>query len=197
MVDVTLFLVELIEICKINEILTYEQCFVLLIISLCHDIGHIGKSNQYHKDMNNDIYHKYKTNEIMHFKITTKILKDFKFFNQYNTIIHDTIIATNIDLHKKYCDILLIQNNLDLTQMFILLMKCADLSHVLRPFHIHKIWVDKIHIENNLPDDKKNITINFINDNCIPLYKILSKHFPRSTQYLFKINDTINMWKNT
>jgi hypothetical protein len=189
----TIFLHELIVLYKFNKILTKNECFILLIIGLCHDIGHVGKTNQYNEKYKTKIFRKYGSNEKMHYEITKSILTEYNIL-YYNDFIEKSILSTNIDQNDLYINEIKNKNKLDKIDIFVLLIKCADLSHFTKPFNIHQIWVDKIHKENNIETDKNITSVNFIDKIILPMFHLLYKHFPLTVDLLIKIDETKNKW---
>lgn len=162
-------------------------------------------------DSNFEISSKYSFNEEVHIKQSLKLLsKHLKYLlkvktlsdvDDVNTKINTMIMATDLNLHEQYLNVINTQHqNNHLVQM-ILILKLADVSHPLRPFPIHCYWVFKLVEENNGAFDESlsyiaKDTIRFISVFVKPLLLNLNEkyHVPESNVLLKNLNDNIDIW---
>jgi hypothetical protein len=145
------------------DLTTYDKT-ILQCAALCHDLGHIGLPNDKwpvcyierqksysDKNVHSNIEQTDSYNELMHVELTNDLLNAHKhrlFPTCIWTYALDTIatliMSTDLKYHAHYLDI--IRSNTKIGNM-IRVIKIADISHPLRPFHVHVYWVFKIHDE--------------------------------------------------
>jgi len=84
----------------------------------------------------------------------------------------------------------------------ILILKLADISHGLRPFHVHLYWVYKIQKECNRLQETPTIeylandTIFFIENFMVSLVTMFIKRCPKAKNLLNNLNDNLRIWNS-
>lgn len=201
---------------------------LLLICALCHDIKHRGVPNiEFPKtrsfelyfidklnsfDYNNGIDSPKSYNEKIHIQYTTFLTSKYKktlFLketfseSEIKTKIESLLFATDISLHKSYLNVI---NSLPTRlNILLLILKVADLSHILLSFDIHLYWVFNIKLENKIDltnwslSDIALDTVMFFNRFLKPMLDLLNAKFPneefiKDIQNRFKIN--IEIWES-
>ena len=90
------------------------------------------------------------------------------------------ILSTDITLHDNYMD-KYIQEGKSKIGVMMLILKLADVSHPLRPFHVHLYWVFNHHRENHTGltsvQDIAKDTLWFYKRFVEPMLFIFNKHF--------------------
>ena len=153
-------------------LLTQTDRSLLQIAALCHDFHHPGLSNAVvfasgsftdkdylyirkrgeSQDTLVDFSLSY--NEMMHVHDSLQLIEKYlvqlfpnHVFETVRVII-TLILSTDIALHDKYMD-KYIQEGESKLGVMMLILKLADVSHPLRPFHVHLYWVFNHHKENH------------------------------------------------
>lgn len=185
--------------------LTLTDRSLLQIAALCHDFHHPGLSNavmfasgsftgndlvyirkrgESHEDTLVDFSLSY--NEMMHVHDSLQLIEKYlvqlfpiNVFEHVRTII-TLILSTDIALHDNYMD-KYIQEGKSKIGILMLILKLADVSHPLRPFHVHLYWVFNHHRENQTSltsvQDIAKDTLWFYNRFVEPMLFIFDKHF--------------------
>lgn len=184
--------------------LTQTDRSLLQIAALCHDFHHPGLSNtavfasgsftdkEYlyirKRSENQDTLVDFSLsyNEMMHVHDSLQLIEKYlvKLFsgNVFETIrsIITLILSTDIALHDNYMD-KYIQEGKSKIGVMMLILKLADVSHPLRPFHVHLYWVFNHHRENHTGltsvQDIAKDTLWFYNRFVDPMLFLFNKHF--------------------
>jgi hypothetical protein len=112
--------------------------------ALLHDVGHYGKSGKYvsvYDDAKIKKYGKISTLEKFHFSLGMKLVKESQLFDGVNKncevkikkIIKSVILATDPS-HKIET---FVHTN---RSIYNILIRCADISSVLKTFKVHRVW---------------------------------------------------------
>lgn len=161
--DATQCIFYLVRTYQIDELINPEESFSLLLSALCHDIGHDGKTNQYHRAVNS-IYSQQAGPllpplEYHHAVVTINLLKKFpellapiKDIDRFAESITHIILATDMTRHQEFIDKIKNQEiSLESDQGRILicqiLMKASDLSNTIRPFEDARIMATRLQDE--------------------------------------------------
>lgn len=131
------------------------------IAALCHDIDHCGCTNRYLIATNHvkaiksngsspqEMHHAFVTVDLLRKHTVFRNTKDFK---QIRMMIVRFILATNIAEHESF------MNNIQKSrksQIIMLALKCADLSHTFAPYEKHVQWIKKLQAEFFIQGDKE------------------------------------------
>ena len=203
--------------------LSKNELFILLITTLTHDIKHTGflnsdilnameieESNNFVEDTNLCIRSNSSFNEVIHIITTQSLLSTHinniyknKFDEEYiNTFVNNMILSTDLNLHSDY---ILVYEDINASNILknkmtilTLILKAADLGHVLKDFKIHVNWVCNIMQEQNKNGHDlcylANDTIWFNNTFTIPLYQHIDRLF--KTNYVSSIHFNLNIWRS-
>ena len=192
-----------------QNILSEEDKTLLQVAAICHDHRHGGISNS-EWDTNSvasirssfnsmtsideDVRHMHKTsyNEILHVCSSLDVVhkyKDTLFPSLSLRYVDETftnlILSTDIEHHHQYMnDICINQVSNRKKSLMTLIIKLADVSHVMRPFHIHLFWVYKLISErsNGTVRDMQcsefvaEDTLFFVQNYVQPLLKMFVEH---------------------
>lgn len=146
--------------------LTDNQKFIMLIVSILHDIEHIGVSNVFIKNTKHKLWKDYdyvnSPLEAMHLKYTLSVLNNetfgiFKHIsneekNELIEFVKKLINATDLSLQKKLIEQFdNIYNETDLIKQQHIIgsitLHLADLGATAKKISIHKKWVVRINME--------------------------------------------------
>tara|TARA_B100001250_G_scaffold414508_1_gene453413 strand:+ start:3803 stop:4762 length:960 start_codon:yes stop_codon:yes gene_type:complete len=145
-------------------------------------------------------------NEIMHIDKTIAIILKYRkwlFPNitemQVTTIITKLILATDLSEYKSYIELFKCYTHTKMYDM-MLILKLADISHVLRPFQVHSYWVYKL--QNETTTTKKAPTLEYISSDTlffvhkfvIPLLEIFIERNPKAKHLSTNVKKNINIW---
>lgn len=167
-----------------------ELCF-FLFCCLCHDIGHPGISNKRQEELKTYIFENHVSNEHYHVFKTCQLIEKYHLFpgiSNKSALVYDIIIETDVErktniLNKRW-------------EKLIVLLKCADISHTLRLFSIHHMWVRKVHYELRIPiESVVKCTLHFYNNYALPLYNCAVKLMPAFCYFKHLMTLNYNMWK--
>lgn len=190
--------------------LTQTDRSLLQIAALCHDFHHPGVSNAavfasgsftgkelvyLQKRGHALVDFSLSYNEMMHVYDSMQLIEKYlmKLFPKYvfeniRTII-TLILSTDIALHDNYMK-RYIQDCTSRIGVMMLILKLADVSHPLRPFHVHLYWVFNHHRENRTDftsvQDITKDTLWFYNRFVEPMLFSFNKHFGLEIQQYLK-----------
>ncbi len=205
--DVTQFIYKLVSDQVLEEKLTKEQIFALMLSSLGHDISHPGKNSSYQKMLLTEIYQKFGENSTLeryHLEVLLTLIHDPEFEILKNLdektldpFIKKLVLSTDMSLHK---DLLQKIQNGTISQESkygILVIKCADLAQLIRNEIISEKWVLALHKEQYMQmtdeiqrgmytgPDEEDFQFEqmckqktFVKNFALPLYKELGQAFP-------------------
>jgi len=182
--------------CKLTEIEIFTFCIALL----CHDIDHKGLTNCdiaadssiYDDDIDEEVTRIDSTgslssmcstesyNERHHIFLGKKLLRKHNI--EYDEILFEKLISfTDLIVHNKFMEhsefmnVDPVSNN---HNTLILLMKLADIGHILRPWEIHLEFVSSMNKERSVPLKKELLpkdTIQFNDKFMLPLIEKLKE----------------------
>lgn len=219
----------LIRLLKNQNILSKEDKTLLQVAAICHDHRHRGISNS-EWDTNSvasirssfnsmtsideDVRHMHKTsyNEILHVCSTVDIVhkyKDTLFPSLSLRYVDETftnlILSTDIEHHHQYMDDICMNQIINPKKsLMTLIIKLADVSHIMRPFHIHLFWVYKLisersHERTHHKDSSEFVaedTLFFAQSYVQPLLKMFVEHNCNAEPDLLdNYNANIKTWR--
>ena len=191
---------------------THRERTVLQISALCHDFGHMGMSNNewtmetvFRNISQRSIdslsaYEPISYNEVMHVDRSLILLDKHKIidFEEMN-ILNQLILSTDLKKHDHFFSRGNVHTKID---KMIMIIKLADLSHALRPFHVHLYWVLKNQSERSRGENRLDSnfikwiaadTLNFIDLFVKPLVNEFERHFGTTRDNFLESN--IAVWK--
>lgn len=178
--DVTQTLYAYICTGQLTEMMEDLDIFVLLISALCHDMDHMGVNNAFHSKAETPLGLLYSASgtgsvlETHHCSVAIAILSDprFNVFSGLDEVTHksawnmliNAILATDMAKHGEICRkfeaMVGVFNKEDAEQrrlMAYMLLKCADISNVTKPFPIAKNWGMRLTEEFFAQGDKERL----------------------------------------
>ena len=207
----------------VKKALTPTECTMLQVSALCHDYGHNGITNN---DWDDDSIHEQKLrlnsvesidfqefddynyesyNELMHIEMTIESVLKYKksLFGSYSertirSIISKLILSTDLRVHDRYFKEY-ITNGSKIGTM-ILILKLADVSHILRPFRVHLYWVYRIKGETNATqldtDYISKDTLWFADAFVRPLLDVFTNQYPVAKCLIKQFQSNLEIWNN-
>ncbi|OHT09444.1 hypothetical protein TRFO_04498 [Tritrichomonas foetus] len=236
-VDVTQFINYELHITKLYEKLTNQELLGLLVASICHDANHDGFTNVYNEKAETPLGILFKNQSVMethHCSVAISIISkeetnlfytlDSDDYKAMWTMIIRLILSTDMAKHfnfLKETNELLDDHPLNLedpSERFIamdLILKCADISNVSRPFEMANKWCDVLCEEffrqgdletthgmeytSPLNDrahlDKPKSQIGFYTFVCLPLYQTASRALPPLQANVDQVQSNLETWK--
>ena len=236
-VDVTQFVTYELLISRFDQHLTKFELFGLLVSAVCHDANHDGFTNVYNVKAETPLGILFKNQSVMethHCQVAINVISKeetniFEIFqkDEYKKmwgLIISLILSTDMARHF---DIINTFNNLKDTESFnmtitehrILIMqiilKCADISNVARPFELADKWCDVLCEEffrqgdlerangmeftspNNDREhlDKPKSQIGFYTFVCLPLFQTAARAIPALQCNVDQVSSNLNRWK--
>ncbi|KAJ1499767.1 hypothetical protein HMI54_011429 [Coelomomyces lativittatus] len=211
--------------------LTKEEQFALLLACVCHDLEHDGKTNQFHIKTESELaiaYNDQSPLENHHTRTCFKLLQHHHLLDtftgslrtQFRSLIIQCILATDMSKHS---DILQRFQGLSFTwsdahhrsKLLEMLIKCADVSNVLRPLTLAKQWADAIQEEMfRMGDIEKLLNLNislfcdrskpqpallgksFCENLCSPMFQHVTHVVPSLQPYFNSIKETQGYWNS-
>ncbi|SCU84315.1 LANO_0C01024g1_1 [Lachancea nothofagi CBS 11611] len=139
--------------CRLNSHFDSNASVLLVCVAaIGHDVGHPGTNNALMCDPLSPIaklYQKKSVLENFHTEIFSDILRDhWPRILEKQSVISDTILATDMALHSQYVDQMDTSSSKHPT-LLSLIIKAADISNVTRPLHISTKWAVLITCEFN------------------------------------------------
>mmetsp|Transcript_59972 Transcript_59972/g.141432 ORF Transcript_59972/g.141432 Transcript_59972/m.141432 type:complete len:400 (-) Transcript_59972:214-1413(-) len=148
----------------VMELLTQIQRFALIVAALCHDLEHPGLSNQYLIARRDELALRYNDRSVLEnhhafraFQLMndeTHLLEDFnkEEYFQFRSLVISCVLATDMAKHGGYVTELkqrLQDPEAEISPLFAckLIIKCADISNVTKPFAVAKKWAARITLE--------------------------------------------------
>lgn len=203
----------------------------VLIAALIHDAGHDGCSNSFHINTCSHlalIYNDTSVLENYHCSLGYQIILKYKILSnlsqeeakKFRNIVVEAILATDLSRHKLLLGrVQELQHAFDLSNgehiktLSVVLLKCADVSNPVKPFHIAKKWGESVQEEFFSQGDLERALgipiskdmdrtegslherqIRFIDNLVEPLYKALSKVIPDFSTYLETLMINRKQW---
>lgn len=238
-VDVTQYIAYEIITAQLEEKLTKFEILALVTAAICHDANHDGFTNVFNVMAETPLSILFKDQSVMetqHCSAAIKVLtqKSCNIFESLNpsdnksmwSLIIDLIIGTDMTRYSKLIEDVnarLESGPLDFAEsedrklVLHILLKCADISNVSRPFEIADKWCDLIYKElygqddaekdtddaepapssnDKLKTDKPRSQIGFYNFICLPLFQTAAKMIPELQVNTDAIMSNLEMWKS-
>lgn len=170
--------------CRVlSKKLSFEQKFTFCIALICHDIDHLGRTNSdlekngsLHECDTNDDTESLKSfcsstshNEKHHLSTACKLFK--KHTIAYDRHLFATLVAhTDLMRHQHFVENIQYKSDgFTVEDQLIILIKLADIGHILRPWRVHLYFVNAMNNERvnplpimELPEDTINFNMNFV-----------------------------------
>ncbi|KAK9763554.1 3',5'-cyclic-nucleotide phosphodiesterase [Basidiobolus ranarum] len=151
---------------RIQDFLTPNDVFALIVSSLAHDLGHPGVNNAYMVNAQTPLALLYNDQAVLENYHTTSLFllmkkHEFNFFGDqftsefkdFRKLVVNSILATDMSAHFEYIRSFTEQNKrlesstkLDAIQEKIsfcsAILKCSDISNAARSFHIASRWTE-------------------------------------------------------
>eukprot|EP01097_Dermamoeba_algensis_P001608 TRINITY_DN1602_c0_g1_i4.p1 TRINITY_DN1602_c0_g1~~TRINITY_DN1602_c0_g1_i4.p1 ORF type:complete len:464 (-),score=54.11 TRINITY_DN1602_c0_g1_i4:203-1594(-) len=219
-----------------KKFLTPLDMFALLIASLCHDIDHPGVNNSFHVARLTELAINYNDKSVLenhHCALTFKILKKpenditegltKEEYREFRKIVVNTILSTDMALHFSFLQKFNTRMNSgkpfekeenDRELVVGLLMKCADVSNIAKPWGYSEVWSARVTEEAyaqgdheaslNLPvapfmdRNKSNParnTANFIDFLARPIYEALVHLLPEASMCMEHVLINRSNWE--
>ena len=236
-VDVTQFITYELIVSGMEKIFSRFELFGLIVAAICHDINHDGFTNVYNEKAETPLGILFKNQSVMethHCAVTIDIItkEETNLFEHLNPaeyksmwgLLIQLVLVTDMAKHfsflKEFNEKFDKGNfNLDTQENRItimqLLLKCADISNVSRPFDLADKWVDVLCEEffrqgdleqangmeytSPLNDrehlDKPKSQIGFYTFVCLPLFQTMAKAIPKLDCNVQQILSNLAVWK--
>jgi hypothetical protein len=236
-VDVTQFVQYSVKTVKLQEVLTVNELFGLCVAAVCHDANHDGFTNVFNEKAETPLGILFKNQSVMethHCSVAIDIISkaDTNIFESLSpeefkamwTMIIALILSTDMAKHFSFLkdvSALLDEGPLDFTipkHRFVamnLILKCADISNVARPFEMANKWCDVLCEEffrqgdlemtsgmeytSPLNDrahlDKPKSQIGFYTFVCLPLYECAARAMPGLQVNVDQVRSNLAVWK--
>lgn len=236
-VDVTQYVTFELETSGIVSKLTKFDIFALLVAAICHDANHDGFTNVYNVKAETPLGILFKNQSVMethHCAMAISVIskEETNIFAKLNaeqykkiwTTIINLILATDMAKHftflKEINGImdegkLSIDNPDDVSYYLELILKCADISNVSRPFELADKWCDVLCEEffrqgdlemaqgmqytSDLNDrshlNKPKSQIGFYTFVCLPLFEAAARAMPPLQCNVDQIRSNLEVWK--
>ncbi|KAI9179328.1 3',5'-cyclic-nucleotide phosphodiesterase [Blastocladiella emersonii ATCC 22665] len=210
---------------------TLQEQLAFMLACVCHDLEHDGKTNNFHIVTQSDLAVLYNDqspleNRHMH-EASRLIAKHALLAQQTRTVqaeirqlmvrsILSTDLAKHVDILAKFNEICPAFDATDRehrARSLEMLIKCADVSNVIRPLHLAKGWSDCIQEEmfqqgdvereqglpvsgfgDRLAPQSARLGMSFSEYMCAPLFRTMGKAIPRMEAYLKNIAVTRDYW---
>lgn len=194
----------LFTVCELEErILDADLCHVaLLVAAAAHDVGHPGSLDR-------------NFTEERHVQIAKEVMLDPRCDFLVDCLDRDTfmqlftylIMNTAMDVHGKclsnlntYKHTFTTHNTLsqDASRSVLsIILKCADLWHVILPWAEHERWTNKFLQECREDNDKNFVTeqIFFIQFICLPCFQCLTEFCPNTKILINDLDKNLCAWK--
>lgn len=137
-----------------------ELKFMLLVACVCHDAGHDGTSNKFHRTTQSDLFQKFGEESVlerMHYSHAENMIDESELLDvlkdtggmvmdraQFLDAVRGLILSTDMEKHNA---VLATFKASPTTQLFNVLIKLADISNVTRPFEEARIWAKRLEAE--------------------------------------------------
>lgn len=236
-VDVTQFTTYELLISRFDQHLTKFELFGLLVSAVCHDANHDGFTNVYNVKAETPLGILFKNQSVMethHCQVAinviskeeTNLLEVFtpeeykKMWTLIISLILSTDMARHFDIINKFNELkdtesFTMSNNEHRILLMQIILKCADISNVARPFELADKWCDVLCEEffrqgdlerangmeftspNNDREhlDKPKSQIGFYTFVCLPLFQTAARGIPALQCNVDQVSSNLNRWK--
>jgi len=197
-IDVTQYVFIFISSDKIKEMLTLEEKFMILTAALCHDVDHPGVNNNFLINTQDELALLYNDRSVLenhHAAYAFKLLNDPRynilegiddeFYKEFRRTVVNIILATDMASHFSICSKFqaristgpLLNDAIEDRMLLLkIIMKCADINNISRPFPIAKEWAElciKEFLQQGDKEKERNIPVS-------PLMDRDTLNFPKS-----------------
>jgi len=140
-----------------------ELRFMMLVACLCHDAGHDGMTNMFHRKTQSEVFekfgsestlerlHAYHAENLLEASPLLDILKDAPNLKmdatQFVQEVRSVILATDMEKHAALLAAFKASPSAQLLNVFI---KISDISNVARTFEEAKVWAKRLEAEQKL-----------------------------------------------
>ena len=238
-VDVTQFVTYQIKTTEFDKIISKFELFGFIIAAICHDANHDGFTNVFNEKAETPLGILFKNQSVMethHCAIAISVIskQETNVFSNLSTpeysnmwtLIIRLILITDMAKHFDFLkqvngmldegpiDVEVPDNRIMLMQ---LILKCADISNVSRPFELADRWCDVLCEEffrqgdlemahgmeytSPLNDrehlDKPKSQIGFYTFVCLPLFETAARAFPQLQVNVDQVKSNLAVWKAT
>lgn len=236
-VDVTQFISYQVRTSRLDKVLTRLELFCLLVAGICHDANHDGFTNVFNEKTETPLGILFKNQSVMethHCQVAIGVIskEECNIFSCFESeeykkiwsIIISLILSTDMAKHHSFlqeANKRMDEGPLDSNSpedrylMMELLLKCADISNVSRPFELANKWCDVLCEEffrqgdlektagmeytSPLNDrahlDKPKSQIGFYSFVCLPLYQTCARAIPALQVNVDQIQSNLEEWK--
>lgn len=236
-VDVTQFITYQLLISRFDKNLTKFEIFGLLVSAVCHDANHDGFTNVYNVKAETPLGILFKNQSVMethHCQIANEVITKeenniFAIFSpeEYKrmwNLVFSLILATDMAKHftiiKEFTTLkedntFSMKNPEHRLLLLQIILKCADISNVSRPFKLADKWCDVLCEEffrqgdlekangmeftspNNDREhlDKPKSQIGFYTFVCLPLFQTAAKAIPALQVNVEQVEANLAIWK--
>ena len=235
--DVTQFVNYEIKLAKMDTVFNKFELFGIFVSSICHDANHDGFTNVYNVKAETPLGILFKNQSVMethHCAVSIGIVskEESNIFASLNandyktmwTLVIQLILITDMAKHFNFLKELnaeLDNGPLDLENqkhrlmLMQVILKCADISNVSRPFELADKWCDVLceeffrqgdlemanGMEYTSPNndrehlDKPKSQIGFYTFVCLPLYQCAARAMPLLQKNVDQIQSNLAVWK--
>jgi hypothetical protein len=213
-VEVTQFIFKILYDRVLEGYLDKEEQFILFLAALCHDIGHPGRNNSFQRKTKSTIYLLFggqSTLEHYHASLGLRLLSALIDTASIEPLFCSFILGTDPTFYSKD-----LPNLKDRVDLGIILLRCADLNHKIRPQPICDHWVqlldeefflqgdDEIafglpvshYMTRNDPASAPKNQVYFIENVCVPYFEFLAASFPPLEELRTRAQQNLLTWKN-
>ncbi|KAL0229770.1 hypothetical protein PCE1_003334 [Barthelona sp. PCE] len=237
--DVFFTLYQLIRIGNLSENFLTIELFSLFIAALAHDIRHPGVSSNFLHKIQHEFTIKFNDNsplENLHLKTLFYILKvpilnflegmSYRNYNIFRKFIIRCVLGTDMSSHRTLVnDFNLLSPNFNKFEsshrikLAVILLKCADVGNVAKPFDIHRDWALRLREEfffqgdqeraydipisdyfDRLTDDTTErlalLEIGFLEFICLPLFKSLTAFCMDLHEFEDHVAENLHLWRD-
>ncbi|KAJ9453773.1 Dual 3prime [Diplonema papillatum] len=224
--------------CDLASYLSRIDMFTVLVSALCHDIDHMGLNNSFLLKVETPLGVLSASSgsksvlEVHHCNIAIEILQnaDYNILSGCSTpqtkeiwkTLIESILATDMARHGELCSALQglegdIKADPDQRRLVVsMLLKCADISNITKPFEISRIWGQYVTAEFEWQGDQEreahmDVTpmfdrqnkqelavgqLNFIRGVGVNLFTVMTKVVPTMGKILDMLLSNRNMWQS-
>jgi len=221
---------------KLINRINIKEKFSLLFCMICHDLDHPGLSNGYQINSKSPLATRYNNKSVLenhHLARTLEVISEYEenetsilvsftenereeFYKLITTLILSTDLASHFNLVKDYeraAEDFDWENSSHREQLFVMLVKAADISNEARPFDLAKSWAEALMNEyfaqsalektKALPVtpfmDKEKVVLpqtqlNFIDTFLLPTFQLLHKLLPEMQIFIDMIYKNKQKW---
>lgn len=143
----------MLEILSNMSFLSENEKYVLSFIALMHDIAHPGLTNTQHAIWNTNIHKSYgheSPNEQMHADLACMLFRKYNILSVFPCSIQEEMVQTIIlstDIVEHFNVMKHIEKSATRENLYITILKCADIFHITSSFSECMYWGQKLNKE--------------------------------------------------